>query len=148
MSQSLSDIISTFQSVDEEMRTELLLDYARKLPSVPRRLQQRRDAGLDRVPECMTPVFLWCEPDAQDASRIRLYIDVAEEAPTVAGILSILVHALDGSTKDQIAGIPHDLVNQLGLQNVIRMNRLVGLSAILGRITRLAEDPQPIHPAQ
>lgn len=146
MSQSLTDIIHTFQSVDEEMRTELLLDYARKLPPIPQRLQQRRDAGLDRVPECMTPVFLWCEPDESDASRIRLYISVAEESPTVAGILSILVHALDGGTKDDVAGIPHDLVNRLGLQNVIRMNRLVGLSAILGRITRLADDPQPVQP--
>jgi cysteine desulfuration protein SufE len=131
--QALDDIVETFQSVDASTRVELLLDYARKLPPLPARYEAERDAGLHRVPECMTPVFLWVEADD---GTVNIQVHVAEEAPTVQGLLSIIVHACRGATPGQIATLPSDLMYRLGLGEVLRMQRVVGLSAIIERIRR------------
>lgn len=127
----LDDIAAAFTSVETSTRMELLLDYARKLPALPARLRGERDAGRHRVPECMTPAHLWLE---EEDGRLRMYVDVAAEAPTVAGILAILVAAYDGAPLADAAHAPADLLERLGLAGVMRMNRVVGLSAILGRI--------------
>ena len=127
----LDEIADAFQSVDVSTRMELLLDYSRKLPELPQRLQAARDAGLNRVQECQTPVYLWLE---QDGGRLRIYLDVAAEAPTIAGILAILVDAYDGAPLAEAAAAPQDLLQRLGLSGVIRMNRVVGVSAMVGRI--------------
>jgi cysteine desulfuration protein SufE len=137
MTAALSKIVDTFASVDVELRLELLLDYARKLPPLPQRLRAQRDAGLNRVDECVTPVFLWVEK-AGDA--LRLFVDVAEESPTIRGLLSIIVLACDGAAPEEIAALPADLLNRLGLQGSLRMNRAVGFSAIIGRIKREAAE--------
>ena len=131
----LDQIIETFQSVEPDMRLELMLDYARRLPPLPQKYHAQRDAGANRVPECMTPVFLWIETEN---GSVRIHVDVAEEAPTVKGFLSILIDAFEGAGRDEIAAAPSDLMERLGLSDLIRMNRAMGLAAILGRIKRVA----------
>jgi cysteine desulfuration protein SufE len=125
------DIAEAFQSVDVQTRMQLLLDYARKLPKLPDRLAAQRDAGMNRVHECQTPVHLWLE---EDDGRLRIFVDVAEEAPTVAGILGILVKAYDGAALSDAMAAPTDVLQRLGLAEAIRMNRVVGVSAMVGRI--------------
>lgn len=130
---NLSEIIDTFQSVDPEMRLELLLDYSKKLPPLPQRFHAQRDAGLNRVPECQTPVFLWVE---SNGDGVHLHADVAEESPTVRGFISILIQAFQGASAKDIAESPNELLSLLGLANHIRMTRAVGLTAVLARIKR------------
>jgi len=131
----LEEIAATFRSVDPELRVQLLLDYAKRLPGLPDRLRARRDAGLDRVHECTTPLFLFVEPGAEEGT-LRLHIDVAEEAPTVRGIASILVHALDGAPPADFAALPDDLIRRLGLDDLIRMTRRVGIAALVALLRR------------
>lgn len=135
----LAEILDLFNSVDEEMRLELLLDYSKKLPPIPDRLAEQRDAGMNRVPECMTPVFLWIEGEP---GELHIHVDVAEEAPTVKGILGVIVTAFDGGTAEELQEIPLDLVNRLGLGGQIRMNRAMGVSAIINRVRRAALEKQ------
>lgn len=125
------EIAEAFQSVDVETRMQLLLDYARKLPKLPDRLAAERDAGMNRVHECQTPVYLWLE---EEDGRLRIFVDVAQEAPTVAGILGILVSAYDGAPLTEATTAPTDVLRRLGLAEAIRMNRVVGVSAMVGRI--------------
>jgi len=132
---SLSDIIETFQSVDAETRLDLLLDYANKLPALPAQYQTEAAHDMARVHECMTPVFLWIE---KDAGKLKIAAEVAEEAPTVKGFVSILVDAFDGRPCDEAASAPSDLLKLLGLDGQIRMNRAVGLTSILSRIKKAA----------
>jgi len=129
----LSEIAEMFQSVDEETRMHLLLDFAKRMPPLPEKFHAAREKGLNRVPECMTPVFLFV--DYQDG-RAKVYVDVAEEAPTVKGLLSIVVTACNEDGSATAGAIPNDLLKQLGLDGLIRMNRVIGLNAILGRIKR------------
>ena len=124
----LNEIIETFQSVEPGMRLELMLDYSRRLPLLPQKYHAQRDAGVNRVSECMTPVFLWIEPDN---SSVRIYVDIAEEAPTAKGFLSVLIEGFKGAGRD-------DLLERLGLSNLIRMNRAIGLASMLGRVKRAA----------
>lgn len=132
----IDEIITTFNSVDEQLRLELLLDYARRLPPLPPELEAEADQEDRRVPECMTPVWLWVL--ATDGG-VRIHAKVAEEAPTVQGFLSILVHGYADATPSDLAALPQDLPNQLGIARAIRMNRAVGLSAIVRRVAREAE---------
>jgi len=135
MRNALQDIVDTFQAVDPETRLELLLDYSRKLPPLPERHRIARDSGENRVHECMTPVYLFVD---RDDGVVHIHADVAEEAPTVRGFVSLLVKALEGASADEVEALPNDLVDRLKLSEVLRMNRTVGLAAVLGRIKREA----------
>ena len=132
----LDDIIAIFQSVDPPLRLELLLDYANRLPPLPEQYRAQRDAGFNRIPECMTPVFLWVEVNG----AVTLHADVAEESPTVKGFVSILVEALSGASAADLAAIPGDLVDRLGLGDALRMTRSMGLSAIVARLKRIGAE--------
>ena len=141
MTEKLEEIAELFQSVEPDMRLELLLDYANKLPALPERLREASDSAQHRVRECQTPLFLWVEPSergAPDEQRVDIHIDVAEEAPTVKGIASIIVQGYSGEPAAQVTQIPNDLLNRLGLGEAIRMTRIVGLSALLARVRREA----------
>lgn len=138
VTQELLEIIDAFQSVEVETRLELLLDFSKQLPELDERHAAERNAGIHRVPECMSPVFLWVESDStefESSNRtVHLILDVAEEAPTIKGFLSIIVQAFDHHPACEIAALPLDLVNRLGLSSVIRMNRAHGIAAIITRI--------------
>jgi cysteine desulfuration protein SufE len=133
----LTEIIEQFQWADSELRLEMLLDYARKLPPLPERFIAQRDAGVNRVPECQTPVFLFME---LHDGKLKIHVDVADESPTVQGFISILVHAFNEVDPQEVADAPNDLLDQLGLSDVVRMQRAVGLAAILARIKRNAAE--------
>lgn len=130
--------------MDEEIRVQLLLDYAKRLPPLPPEFEARREAGENRVPECMSPVHMWMSlgeaASGGDDGSFRLHIHVGEEAPTIKGFLSILVAAYDGADPRDVGSMPANLVERLGLTGVIRMNRMIGLDAIMGRIRRGAAE--------
>ena len=127
----LDEILQEFEGLDFRERLELLLDFADNLPPLPDAYKSERDAGLHRVPECQTPVFLWVE---RSNAHIQIHADVAPEAPTVKGFVAILVEALSGLTPDEVAEIPADIVNRMGLAQALGMTRLRGLNAIVHRL--------------
>lgn len=130
----LDEIIAEFQDLDLQERLELLLEFASGLPELPDRFQALRDAGLDRVVECQTPVFLWVE---LDSGRVRVFADVAPEAPTVKGFVAILVEAFDGAAPETVLATPGDLLKRMGLADALGMTRLRGLHAVVSWIKRL-----------
>lgn len=137
MTANLQEIIDQFQWADADMRLELLLDFSRKLPPLPKRYHAQRDAGVNRVHECQTPVFLFTELDEQ--GKMHFFVDVAEEAPTVQGLLSIILRGFENCTpKEIVDGIPADLLAKLGLNDQIRMTRAIGVAGMLGRIKEAA----------
>ena len=138
----LERTIQRFQSADRETRLELLLDFARKLPPLPEHLHAARDQGLHRVPECQSPVFLYLE---RVDGVVRLFADAPREAPTVRGFVSLLVKSLDGATVDQVAALPLDLLDGLGLAEALGMTRMHGLSAIVYRIRKFAVQADAPH---
>jgi cysteine desulfuration protein SufE len=123
----LDQIVAEFADLEPRERLELLLEFAESLPPLPAKYQAERDAGLHRVAECQTPVFIWVE---LVDGRIQIHADVAPEAPTVKGFVGILVDAYSGATPDQIETVPTDLLKRLGLLESLGMVRMRGLAAI------------------
>ena len=132
----LARIVRRFQSADKQTRLELLLDYSKKLPPLPERYHAARDQGLNRVPECQSPVFLFLE---REGNGVVLHADAPREAPTVRGFVSILAKGLHGAAPSEAAQLPSDILDQLGLAEALGMTRMHGLTAMVGRIRKMAE---------
>jgi cysteine desulfuration protein SufE len=131
VSARLADTAEQFALVPETDRLYLLLDYAERLPPLPERLAPLRDAGIGRVHECQSPVFLYAE--VEDGT-VRLFADVPREAPTVRGLVGLLVEALDGSTPADVAAVPEDLLYRLGIAKQLGMRRQQGFGGVLHRL--------------
>ena len=130
---TLDTIIPRFKAADRSTRLETLLDYSRKLPPLPERLETEKERGEHRVHECQTPVFLWVE---LEDGKVHIHADVPRESPTVRGFISLLARTLEGAAPEDVARIPDDLLDQLGLSETLGMTRTQGLTAILQRIKR------------
>lgn len=128
---TLETIAESFQMVDDDMRLDLLLEYAEKLPPLPERYYALRDAGLNMVHECQSPVFLQVEVEDDG---VRLYGDVPREAPTARAFVSILREAFHGAAPGEVAAAPSDVLRLLGLAGLLGMQRTRGLSAIYRRV--------------
>jgi cysteine desulfuration protein SufE len=130
---TLESLIPRFKAADRQTRLETLLDYSKKLPPLPARLEAERELGHNQVHECQTPVFLWVEVDD---GKVHIHADVPRESPTVRGFISLLARSLDGQPTEAVTRIPNDLLDQLGLSETLGMTRTQGLTAILHRIKR------------
>jgi cysteine desulfuration protein SufE len=131
----LDKIVRRFQASDKQTRLELLLDYSRKLPELPARFHAARDQGINRVPECQSPVYLFME---REGAGVVLHADAPREAPTVRGFISLLVRAVQGAPPAEVAALPTDILERLGLAEALGMTRMQGLAAMVGRIRRMA----------
>jgi len=95
------------------------------------------DGHWERVEECQSPVFISVVSDGDD---VLVLATALPESPTTRGFASILVHGLQGMTRQQILETPPDFPLQLGLQNAVSMLRLRGMSGMLWRIKRQVEE--------
>jgi cysteine desulfuration protein SufE len=135
--EKVAEIVAEFADLDGREKLELLVDYANGLPPLPAAYEARKAAEDRRVHECQTPVFLWTEVEQGMA---RVVAEVAPEAPTVKGFVAILAAAVNGLPATEAAAIPEDLLEQLGLADVLGILRSRGLRSITARIKRgLAE---------
>ena len=130
---ALEEIVGEFADLDGREKLELLVDYANGLPPLPAAYAARKAVEDRRVHECQTPVFLWTEAEQ---GRAKLVAEVAPEAPTVKGFVAILAAAVDGRPVEEAAAIPDDLLERLGLAEVLGILRARGLHAITARIKR------------
>ena len=125
------DVADEFAFVDGPMKLEILLDYARQLPPLPERHRAERDAGLGRVHECQSPVFLFPEVEGGTAT---LHAYAPSEAPTARGFVSLLKNVVDGQSPADVAALPDDFLQRLGIGQQLGMMRLQGLTAVLHRV--------------
>lgn len=135
MIDKLDRIVRRFKASDKQTRLELLLDYSKRLPELPDRYHAAREQGLNRVPECQSPVFLFLEVGE---GGVVLHADAPREAPTVRGFVSLLARGLEGAAPADVAALPPDLLDQLGLSEALGMTRMHGLTAMIGRLRRMA----------
>ena len=129
----LHTIIGEFADLDGREKLELLLDFAAGLPALPPEYAARKSTEDRRVHECQTPVFLWAE--AHDGNA-RLVAEVAPEAPTVKGFVAILADAINGRPVVEAAALPEDVLERMGLADVLGILRSRGLRAIMARVKR------------
>ncbi|GDX95924.1 cysteine desufuration protein SufE [Planctomycetia bacterium] len=133
VSEKVAEIVGEFADLDGREKLELLVDYANGLPPLPAAYEARKAVEDRRVHECQTPVFLWTECES---GKARLVAEVAPEAPTVKGFVAILAAAVNGRPVEEVAAIPDDLLDRIGLAPVLGILRARGLQAITVRIKR------------
>ncbi len=134
--ETLQDIIDMFDHAPPEDRLDILLEFAMDLPDLPEELGDARDR-MEQVHECQTPVFLLT---TLKDGKVYYYLDVPREAPTVRGFAGILLEGLNEASPQAIAAVPNDLYQRLGLHKVLSPLRLRGLTALLGRMKRNAQE--------
>jgi len=135
----LTEIVEEFQDFEPRERLEALLDFSDRMAPLPAELAAKRDADAHRVHECQTPVFLWVE--VRDG-RVAIFGDVAPESPTVKGFVALLIDALSGASPAEVAAVREDLLQRLGLVDVLGMMRMRGLHAVLHYIRKRAAAEQ------
>ena len=133
---TLQAIIEEFEDAMPEERLEMLLEFALGMPDLPAELQDARDT-MEQVHECQTPVFLLAK---LEDGKVYYYLDVPREAPTVRGYAGILCEGLNGAPPEEIAATPNDLYRRMGLHKVLSPLRLRGLTGLLGRMKRNAQE--------
>ncbi len=132
--EKLVQVIEDFSWAEGREKIDLLIEYAENMPDLPERLQVKR-AGMEAVPECMTPVFM--EAESVDG-KMHFYFDVPRESPTVRGFAALISQGVDGATPEQILKIPGDFYHQMGLDQVLTQQRLNGITAILAHMKQIA----------
>jgi cysteine desulfuration protein SufE len=127
---ALDDIASELRDADRQERIELLIDFAKNLPPLPDRLAAHKDAS-HRVEECQSPVYLFVE---LDGDRVAIHADAPLEAPTVRGFVAVLVEGLQGATIEEVLQVGNDLIERIGLPEILGMLRVRGLHGVLNRL--------------
>ena len=121
--------------MSREEKIETLIGYAETFPPLPERLHAERDK-MEPVPECMTPVQLIGEKQANGG--IIFHFDIPPQSPTVRGLASILANGLNGSTPEEILSVPADFFAPMNLQEAISQQRINGFIGVLARMKQVA----------
>lgn len=129
----LQAVVEDFAAAPLELKIELLVEYAGKVPPLPPHLADHPEA-LEEVVECQTPFFLTTEVD--EDQRVTVWFDCPPEAPTTRGFAGVLAQGLDGATVDEVLAVPRDFHHDMGLATAISPLRLRGMDAILTRLQR------------
>ncbi len=132
----LQEIIEAFQASEGREKVELLVYYSERMPPLSPHLAEHPEE-MQPVPECMTPVFVKSEIKN---GGLHFYFDIPPESPTVRGFAAIVAEGLNGATPEQILALPGDFFQQMGLEQILTMQRLNGFFAILAHIKRLAAE--------
>lgn len=128
---ALQRTVEDFQTIEEQDRLQLLLEFADELPELPPRYAEHPDL-LERVVECQSPVFLFVEVD----DHVHVHATAPPESPTTRGFASILAQGLEGASAEEALAVPADMPRMLGLDRVVSPLRLRGMSGMLSRIQR------------
>lgn len=129
--EKLQEIVQQFANAPKMLRLELLLEYSKKVPDLPERLQG--SDTLERVHECQTPFFLVAE---REEDKVHIFFDAPQEAPTTRGFAGILYSALEGESPASIQSVPSDFYTQMKLAEAISPLRLRGMEGIIGRLKK------------
>ncbi|HYW14330.1 MAG TPA: SufE family protein [Longimicrobium sp.] len=135
---SIDKILRRFATLSPDMTRQALVQYAGKLPPLPKRFQGM-DAEQYRVHECQTPVAIF--PEVVDG-RMHYHADLPRESAALRALLAMIFEAVNGQPPETVLGIPPDFVRQvmgtIGLQA-----REAGLNAMVERLKRAAR--QAVH---
>jgi cysteine desulfuration protein SufE len=131
----LQEIVDDFASMTREDMIETLVAYSESLPPLPDWLKDERNK-MEPVPECMTPVFLFGEKQADGG--IIFHFDIPPQSPTVRGLAAILANGLNGSKPEEVITVPADFFLPMNLQEAITHQRLNGFAGVLAHMKQVA----------
>ena len=105
----------------------MLIDYGRTLEPLSGEYSKMRDAGLAMVLECQAPVFFLVEIDH---GSVHIETDAPDEAAIARGFAGMLKASCHGLPISDFDSIPENLLEALGVDALLGMQRRRGLGAI------------------
>lgn len=133
---ALRDIVGLFQSVpDARTRYKQLLAYAARLP--PMDPAFKTDAN--RVRGCVSQVWVHAEPDESGGGGgrcVRFHAD--SDAQLTKGLAALLVLGLSGAPAADVARVPVEFIELLGIRQSLSPSRNSGLLNMLSLMKRKA----------
>jgi cysteine desulfuration protein SufE len=132
----LQRIIETFEFLpDWEHRYQFLDELGEKLDP----MAEDDMTPINRVPPCMSTVYVKATPLEEDSSRIRYegYCDT----PTIKGVVAILVALFSGRTPQEVVQLDTDAAfSELQLFEHLSPTRHVGVYAIVEKMKAQARE--------
>jgi cysteine desulfuration protein SufE len=130
---SLDRIAANFEALEDwEQRFSYLLDLGKKLPP----MDIADQVEPNRVHGCQATVFL--KPNIE-GSPPRLQFSAWADAPTVCGLIAILLTMYGGKTLDEVKSLDAEgYFRGLGLEEHLSPTRRNGLHAMIQRIRAIA----------
>lgn len=125
------DEIDDFQDLSPEERLEELVEMSGRLPPISANRRSQPLPESCRVKECQTPVYLWVDVTGD---RVHVEAEVSPKSPTVRGLVSLIVAAVDGASVAEVLSLPDDWSAQLGLTEALGMTRQQGFRGVIMRI--------------
>ncbi|CAM0950823.1 unnamed protein product [Alopecurus aequalis] len=119
---ALRDIIALFQSVpDERTRYKQLLAYAARLPAMDPALK----TDANRVRGCVSQVWVHAAPEAEAPGCVRFQAD--SDAQLTKGLAALLVLGFSGAPARDVAMVPVEFIEMLGIRQSLSPSRNSGL---------------------
>ncbi|WP_026381212.1 SufE family protein [Afifella pfennigii] len=133
---SIQDIIDDFALLDDwEDRYRYVIELGRALPEMAE--EERSEAN--KVRGCASQVWLISENDRRDDKKVLVFRGDSD-AHIVRGLIAILLQLYSGHTPAEIVSIDaEEIFQEMGLREHLTAQRSNGLSAMLARIRRDAE---------
>lgn len=119
-----------------EERVEVLIELSNQLPGLSSARAATPFPETCRVQECQTPVYLWIDVAE---GRVSLEADVPRKSPTVRGLVTLVIDALQGASVEEVLSLPTNLLEELGLGEALGMTRQQGFRGVIMRIKQAAQ---------
>ncbi|CAD6238930.1 unnamed protein product [Miscanthus lutarioriparius] len=132
---ALRDIVGLFQSVpDARTRYKQLLAYAARVPPMDPALK----TDANRVRGCVSQVWVHAEPDEGDGGGRSVRFHADSDAQLTKGLAALLVLGLSGAPAADVARVPFEFIELLGIRQSLSPSRNSGLLNMLNLMKRKA----------
>ncbi len=129
----LAKLLDDLDSMDTQMRTNVLIEYADEFESVPEGIARRPYPEEHRVPACESEAFVWAEDGPGGTVNYHFAVENPEGISAKA-LSVILAQTVSGNPAADIAAIPTSVAFRV-FGRELSMGKGAGLQGIVGMVT-------------
>jgi len=122
--QSLVDLFGAIP--DSQEKLSAIVEWSKRVPRLPASAR----TAENRVPGCVSPVWVVIEPLKNSTTRVH----ADAESPVVRALVCALAEIYHGAHSDDIVATEPSLLDKLGLTTSLSITRRNGLVAVRHRI--------------
>lgn len=126
--EDIKDDLDFFE--DELQKYEYIIDLGKKLDP----LNEKHQVPSNLVHGCTSQVWLICEQ--RDG---KLFFSGTSDAIIVKGLVYMILQIFSGSSIEELKEVDMDIVNELGLSEVVTPNRQSGVIGMIKKIKEYAQ---------
>lgn len=126
--EDIKDDLDFFE--DELQKYEYIIDLGKKLEP----LNEKHQVPSNLVHGCTSQVWLICEQ--KDG---KLFFSGTSDAIIVKGLVYMILQIFSGSSIEELKEVDMDIVNELGLSEVVTPNRQSGVIGMIKKIKEYAQ---------